>query len=464
MKLLNKNNLSKTTNAVILIIVLLVINANSLWKKQDKVITWDVLEYYSYLPATFIYNDVTLSFMNDENRNDYWIFWPHKSPTGKYVFKFTMGMSALYSPFFFVAHQYAKVSKYEANGYSSPYKLALLLSSWFFLALSLIFLRKILQRYFKARVIAFTLLLIVLGTNLLFYTGIRSAMSHVYNFALFSIFIYIVIKWYEKPKILFSILIGIIAGLIALIRPSNIIILLFLLFYKINSFKEFPERIRFLFSKYSHILLMILLFLLIWLPQLLYWKSQTAQFFYYTYRDEGFFFNNPQIIKGLFSYRNGWLLYTPLMLFSIIGIYFLFKIKNDFAIPILLFTLLNIYIVTSWWCWWYVGFGNRAFIDSYAILSIPLAAFITFIFKQKQIIKISSIAIIVFFLLLNIFQTWQFKRGYIQPDSMSKKAYWFLFFNTNPRNAFWGLLNKVDYEKAKQGTYVNLPKNNKTKK
>ncbi|MBW6484497.1 MAG: hypothetical protein K0B10_15765 [Vicingaceae bacterium] len=36
------------------------------WKKENRVIVSDVVDYYGYLPATFIYGDVTLTNPNNK--------------------------------------------------------------------------------------------------------------------------------------------------------------------------------------------------------------------------------------------------------------------------------------------------------------------------------------------------------------------------------------------------------------
>jgi hypothetical protein len=111
----------------------------------------------------------------------------------------------------------------------------------------------------------------------------------------------------------------------------------------------------------------------------LYFGKQTpAHGSYYSYGDEGFFFTNPQIINGLFSYRKGWLIYTPLMIFALLGILTLARRKfQQFFIPVLIFTVANIYVVYSWWCWWYGGsFGSRPMIDSYPLMAVALAGMV----------------------------------------------------------------------------------------
>ena len=48
------------------------------WKIEDRVIAWDVIDYYGYLPATFIYGDVTLENPNENFKKYEHIFWFHK--------------------------------------------------------------------------------------------------------------------------------------------------------------------------------------------------------------------------------------------------------------------------------------------------------------------------------------------------------------------------------------------------
>ena len=62
---------------------------------------------------------------------------------------------------------------------------------------------------------------------------------------------------------------------------------------------------------------MALMVVLVWVPQMIYWNEMTGHWLYFSYgSDERFFFGDPAIIKGLFSYRKGLFIYTPLLLFA----------------------------------------------------------------------------------------------------------------------------------------------------
>jgi len=224
MPTLNKVNLTffhkQLTNFAIVIVAIYVISldfSNKYWNYDSMVIEWDIKSYYAYLPATFIYKDLSLGFTENDSKKFNKIIWPVDTPTGKKAIVTSMGLSFLYSPFFLIAHVITPFTNYEADGYTMPYKFALMMSCLVYLIIGLIFLKKILENSFNKYITAITLLSIGLGTNLLVYATFHDApMSHVYNFALINMFLYYVIKWHENPNYKITIILGIIAGLIGL--------------------------------------------------------------------------------------------------------------------------------------------------------------------------------------------------------------------------------------------------------
>lgn len=448
MKIQNRN-LSTYSIILCVFVVSILIFTSKVWRQEKQVIYWDVISYYAYLPATFIFDDIRLEKKETFSKG---IFWPEKSPNGGNVIKTSMGMSFLYAPSFFIGHLCAKLFGYPAYGYSEPYKIALLIGAVFYLIIGLIFLRKILKSFFSDGVTAITIMALALGTNLTFYASREATMTHLYSFTLFCIFIWGTIQWYKSPKLKSMMLLGALSGLISLIRPTNILILVFFFLYDVSSWKTLTQKYQFFLKHFHWLLLMFLSFLLIWIPQFIYWKITTGSFLYYSYANESFFFNNPQILNGLFSYRKGWFVYTPMMLFAVIGIPFLIKHMKKMSWAVTAFIVLNIYVVFSWWCWWYGGgYGQRAMIDSYVILAFPLATLLA-LAQQTGKFVFRTVYVFVFILIVhNQFQLEQYKFGSIHYDSMTKEAYWHSFSRLHPSPDFWPLLKTPDYEKAIKG-------------
>jgi hypothetical protein len=419
------------------------------WSRDNKVIVADVVSYYAYLPATFIFNDLKLEHRETYDKG---LFWPEPLPDGNKVIKTSMGMSILYSPFFFLAHGVAKLFGWEAYGYSAVYKIGLLASSFFYLFIGLFFLRRILKNYFSEQITAVTIITVVLGTNFLNYATYDACMSHLYNFALINIFIWSTIQWYKSPRLFNLILLGLLSGLITLVRPSNIIVLVFFFVYGVYTKETFRQRVILIFKKFHWFLLMALAFVMVWIPQFIYWWEITGHFIVNSYPDEQFYWGNPHLIDGFFSYRKGWLIYTPVMIFALLGIPFLFKRMKEFSWSILLFISIATYIIVSWWCWWYGGsFGMRSFIDYYGLLAIPMALLFTELWSFRKHTKILVLSIVFLSLSQNIFFLEKYKRSSFHYDSMSKAAFWHSFWHLNPQEGYWELLESPDYSKALEG-------------
>ena len=433
------------------------------WKNAEKgksLIDWDITSYYGYLPATFIHKDISLSFTENDSINyrGKHQFWPKIAPNGNKVFKFTMGMSYLYSPFFFLAHTYANLSSsYKANGFSKPYELSLAFSSLFYLLIGLLYLRKTLLHFFNEWTSALVLLLTVLGTNLFYYTTSEPCMSHAYSFSLIAVFIYLSIRWHKKQALKYIIAIGLISGLVVLIRPVNLLIFIFPLFYGVENLKTLKTNLLLFIKNWKQLIILAIVAFLVILPQLIYWKTFTDSWVFNSYIDEHFYFGNSHVLDFLFSYRKGWLLYTPIMILSCVGLIITYAKNKKLFYPLIFLALINIYVLSCWWCWWFGGsFGMRPMIDSYGFFAISLGYFIQWVWDKKVIIKAFTGLAIICFLCLNIFQTQQRRNLVIHWDSMSKDSYW-TYFTTlkfKAKNDWENqekLLLHPDYEKAIKG-------------
>jgi len=98
---------------------------------------------------------------------------------------------------------------------------------------------------------------------------------------------------------------------------------------------------------------------------------------------------------------------------------------------LVLFFALNLYIVASWSCWWYAdSFGQRALVESYALMAIPLAAALAWLLARRPLVRIAGVMLLVGFVVLNLFQTWQSSVGLIHTSRMTWPAYKAVFART----------------------------------
>lgn len=454
-----RNSLSliiRNTPSKIIVFILVLFVGFSMVKRyhqtgEQSPIYYDVVSYYSYLPATFIHKDLSLSFIDEDPR---WYhvnfqFWPEYTEDGGKVIKTTMGMSILYMPFFLGAHGYASMSdEYDSKGFSFPYHVSIYVANLFYFMLGLIFLRKTLLKFYSEWITGIVLFLIVLGTNLLYYLTFEVGMSHAFTFSLGCIYIYHVIKWHEKPTYKRIIGIGLLLGLITLIRPVNILFGLFILFYAVQRWSHFTDKIK----DWRSILIFLISFFIVFVPQFIYWKYNTGEWIYNSYGKERFYFSNPHVLEGLFSYRKGWYVYTPIMFVATLGCIVLWFRNKNLRIFYTIFLPVFIYITYSWWCWWYGGsFGSRPMVDIYGFMALSLAGLLSYLFKWNRIIFAGLTTGLLLLFWVNIFQIEQYRKGIIHYDAMNRDAYWIQFMKLEAIPNFSVFLIPPDYDKALEG-------------
>jgi hypothetical protein len=255
-------------------------------------------------------------------------------------------------------------------------------------------------------------------------------------------------KWYERPSLLLTVLLGLTAGWVVLIRPVNVVFCLFPLVYGQGSLRE---TLKFWQSQWIKIAVMIFAAFVVWIPQFLYWKYATGHFLFFTYGDERFFWTQPEIIRGWFSYRSGWLVYTPVMALSLVGMVFLYRTQRRLFYPVALIFVLNTYVIYSWWCWWYSGFGSRPMIDSYAILVLPLGALLAWVADRRRIWQALLMLLIAGCVHLNLFQSWQKNKGIIHWDGMTRELYWAVFMKDSFPKNYDQMVKRPDYDCSLKG-------------
>jgi hypothetical protein len=387
--------------------------------KTDNTFYGDAQGYYMYLPATFIYHNLdSIAVLPEDRGIPSSVTWyaigmndPGRTPKGYVLNQYTYGVALMEMPFFFAAHCYEKWKGLGANGYSLPYEIAIKISSIIYTLLGLIITFSILRRFFSTRHAVISVTLLYIGTNLFWFTVYQAGMAHLPLFFLYALLIWLTIRLYEKPKPISFIAIGLVAGIITLIRPTDIICLLIPVLYKVYSKELLVQRWQFIKQHRNYMYLAAFVFLLPIIPQMLYWKMLTGSFLYYSYGGQQFFWSHPRILDGLFYFNNGWLPYSPIMAFSLIG-FFMYKRIQNWAWCIWLLFPLYVYIIYSWYCFNYInGLGSRPMIHLYPLLAIPLCAFIAFISPKRVWVKSLVVLISLFFISLNISYSVQKVKG-----------------------------------------------------
>ncbi|MCO5258654.1 MAG: hypothetical protein M9916_00740 [Crocinitomicaceae bacterium] len=432
---------------VLLVIILLFVANNFLYKKnldnKEIFILADGRGYYEYLPALFIYHDIKLDYL-DTIQTDFYtqentlpIFLDFNS--GKRINKYYIGTALMQSPFFFIAHQLAKSSNlYKADGYSLIYQKWILYSTIFYMFLGMICLRLFLKTYqINSWWIFISQLILLFATPLLYYTIYDPAYSHTYSFFLIGWFLLAVRNYFISEKPINLVIALFVFGLITIVRPINILIILFTPLLA-NSPSEFLSKVVQLFKSHIYYFLIgVLLCVLLFSMQFYILYLQTGNPLNYNYGEEGFNFSSPHIIDFLFSYRKGFFLWTPIwFVLFVLGFIHLFLQKKFYhLIAFLSAFMLLVYVLSSWYAWSYGGsIGQRPMIDFYAAFSF---LFIPIFVQGNKLSKIFLLLCTPFLIFVMQIQIFQYIKAIISWDYMDKEKYWEVFLNTNEKYSWY---------------------------
>ncbi len=412
---------------MLLFITSLIITVSYSIKQQNS--GWNVFHadgggYYCYLPTLFCanFNPELIPLAHIEKIGaSISIDTIHNTIQTKYYY----GTALMQSPFFLATHIIATVFQIpEENGFARIYELMIHFAASFYLVLGLFILEKFLVVLFRPLIRYSVILLLFAGTNLYYVTLMSPSMSHVYSFFTFSLFLWTMQKFLDSQHWKWFLLLSASLSLSMIIRPVNGIILLFFFFWQITSLKDIFQRFRLFFRPANFITFTICL-ILFFIPQVCYWKYAWGSYVVNSYKGEGFInLAHPYLMEVWFAPKNGLFTNTPIVLFMIGGLIIMIwnKIKSGWIISVLFF--LVSYLTASWWAWEMgCGLGHRAFVEFYAILSIPLGYFLTWIFQNcHKILTIFVVIILIFLCYCNILTAWSFS-GCFNGDTWNFNRY-----------------------------------------
>ncbi|MFP4401488.1 MAG: hypothetical protein ACLFPQ_06415, partial [Candidatus Woesearchaeota archaeon] len=278
---------------------------------------------------------------------------------------------------------------------------------------------------------------------------LEPVMSHCFSMSLAAIFVYLWHKTLKKRTYLEWLILGIVAGLVFIVRFQNGLFFLIPLAESLKKYYDGIKRRRMKFPSRTFIGNIFFLFgiLLGYLPQMIYfWYSHGYLFRFWEHYNKdklslGFGISNlPNIF---FSPNHGLIYWTPILLLSLAGLYFFMK-KHDFSLGFWLSIvfLLQVFAVSSYERWHGAqSFGNRIFIVFTILFCLGLASLfeeIRLILRHRKLdYRIVLWGILIIFTIWNFGLMMQYGAGMIPPDGpvyLSEMAR--NNFSVIPRRAF----------------------------
>lgn len=405
-------------------------------------ITWDAFGYYYYLPLIFIQKTIFIESLEsvkpifDAYQPSSTLYQFSYMENGKFIPRYSIGQAILYLPFFLLGHGYALISQYPADGFSAPYRWAMNIGGFVYHLGAILLIVPILKRFFNYRVIALTILLLFFATNIFVFMRGSSLQPHGSLLFLINLFVLIFLKYSDHGRIRYVVFAALTFGLICLNRPTDVVILvpafLYLLLEASKKNGVSPKQ-AFILLPWRHLVTFGAIALSLGFIQFTFWKIAAGNWLVDSYNNpaEGLDLLRPHIIPFLFSFKSGWFIYTPLMLLVCIALLlFIFRQKRWKFAPIGVYLILFIYLAGSWTIWWYgTSFSQRAMIQTYGILSIPLAQILVNVKSSRFWVKSLFGLFLVLATVLNLWQATQYLNGVRPTDRMTRSYYFASFFD-----------------------------------
>lgn len=384
----------------------------------------DALGYYQWLPAVFIDHEVDK------------MYWTYQMENGHNLSLFSFGVAILQLPFFLIGHLCASAFGYPMNGFSSPYGVAQLAGIACYAGAGCVLAYRLACRFSDAVSGLLSVVSLFAATNLFYYSVYDPTMSHLYSFFLVGLLGYSTLRLLDgpptPPRATHTVLFIVSASLMVLVRQLNAVVLLFPLVMAWRSRGGIKGFMRALATSRAVAIASVLLALVPWLLQMLYWYHTTGDMLTFTYGKKGESFDFVRMVPGMVmaNVRNGWLVYSPLMI-PMLGFLLASAWRGTGPARSILIVLVLVWLLYSaWWCWWLgTGYGHRGFVDIYALLSIPLAWMFRSVVERGWSLRLVTCFAVVAFIKLNFglmerfqwdwsWENWNWQRYFEQVSSV----------------------------------------------
>jgi len=259
--------------------------------------------------------------------------WRHLTKNGNYIFPYSIGPSILWSSFitpsYLINRDQNGVTLPEINGYASGDLLMLVLSSIFYGISGAILTYLAVIRFFPKNkgLILFSVIVCALATPVFYYLRYQPVSSHALSVFTASLFIFIWSRKVGEITYYRYFYLGACLGLAALVRWQDAIFIVLPLIEIITIIMGKTEKIIHLVFSFFMLLFGGLLF---FLPQILFWQNVYGKFLLIPQGSTFFTFDDPHLIDFLFSFRHGLFSWSPIIIFSVMGLLIgLFKSVPD---------------------------------------------------------------------------------------------------------------------------------------
>jgi len=250
--------------------------------------------------------------------------------------------------------------------------------------------------------------------------------------ALMVLVVWMTQRWYEKPGWIESMIAGLAMGCLIFIKPAGFAAILLFFFWGAYNKDTFAKKWKLFKENLFRLILVFILFFAGLFLRLLFpnafegtWLSDYVQ------QKRALYLVAPWLWQVLFSIKNGWIVYTPIVLIAIPGFYILAERNKKIFYATFLYSLTFLLLIASTpEVEAPYNFSQVHLTEIFAVLLIPFGYFVSWILEGRWL-RMTLFGLILAALAgLNLFQTWQYRAKILDPWFVTPEYYRAIFLKT----------------------------------
>ncbi len=349
----------------------------------------DGFGYFAYLPSIVIDGDVDLSNQYTALGQGNAAQFTRRTPIGRVNDPWPVGAALLWLPFFLLAHALAIVLNLAGvgirlDGCGYWYQAFVISGNIAYGGAALLLTYSIARRLATASSALWGTVLVGFAGNLVYYLTAEASMAHAVAAFAVSLFYAVWLAEREGAGAARSVRLGGLVGLIALVRPQDLILVAIPLALELTGRVRAPRDGRSTASRatvFHHVLVMALAAVVVCSPQLVvsqalygaWWRTPQL-----SVRRAGltlFNWSSPHLADVLVSATRGVFVWHPIYALALVGAVPLWRRHRAMAVALVAGVAGEAYLLGAWFGWAQGhAFGGRAFISCLPLCAVGLAS------------------------------------------------------------------------------------------
>jgi hypothetical protein len=382
----------------------------------------DGVGYYAFARAPLIqhnldftrdYQEANISFRENRLDKNGQPTAEFRTRTGHLENHFTVGPAILWAPFLMATHAGVLLARsmgsaVSADGFSTPYRIAMALATALYGFLGLLISFRIASKYVDETWALLATLGIWWASSLPVYMYFNPSWSHAHSAFVVALFLWYWHETRDARSLPQWILLGALAGLMLDVYYANVMLFVILPFEAVREYgaafrratPSTPSVWQLLTRHAAFAVALIVCMLPTFISHRVIYGSIFATG-YVPIRD--WFWGSPYLLSVLFSANHGLLSWTPVLLFALIGLFAFWRSVPRVGGTFLVAAIAFYYFIASYPDWAGISsYGNRFFVSLTPLFILGLAVFLdrfTRIFRTRG----AALAVACVFLVCFVF-------------------------------------------------------------